>query len=408
MNKDSNKESAQPQKERKFWKNKPMMKTNDFVSSSSRIDDLNEKFLYNGNNQHVLPEQMSWNIIEMTDEKSLSVVCEFLNTYYCEKNNIYFTSQFLNFVLGEKGFILSIVSKNNNALCGVVCVSVKNMIVYDKIREFALPNFLCAHPKFRKKGIAETMMNELIRYTNVKKNIQQGIFPSNTKLSLALQPCTVLRKYHRPINYNKLFDSGFMKIDGKENVIHNKFAVSSQDAPLDNYILMKKEHIDKVFDLYNNYMSQYNVSCKYTKEEFENLLLNNNIVKSYVITDNSCANIVDFVSYCQVQYKGTNGNTVNAGHIFLYSLLKEYGESMMTNLIKLMNKNGIDVAITNDDSAIIDTILSEKYNGGEDSDIETYEKVYEHKFLKKQKVYVNLFNWEYPFLTPDKVNIFLI
>jgi len=50
-------------------------------------------------------------------------------------------------------------------------------------------------------------------------------------------------------------------------------------------------------------------------------------------------------------------------------------------------------------------IISEKYNIDEESDIETYDKVYELKFLKKEKMYVYLFNWECPFLTADKIDL---
>ncbi len=409
MNKECNKIAK---KESKFWKSKPMMMKNSFVFNSSKIVNLNEKILYNSKNATILPERMMWNIIEKSDEKSLLDVCDFLNIYYDKEKNIRinFTKDFLNFMLGQKGFVLSIVNKNDNSLCGVVCVSIENMIVYDKNREFAVPNFMCARIKYRKKGIAETMMNELIRYMNVEKNIQQGLFSSNNKLLDKMQPCSVVRKYYCPINYNKLLEAGFVDLsENKEkeaDIIHKKFAISSKDIS-ENYVLMKEEHIDKVYDLYNIYMSQYNISCKYTKDELKKILLND-VVKSYVIIeDGEKDKIVDFVSYCQVQYRCKDNKIINAGHIFLYTLLKEYSESMMTNLIKLMNNNNIDIVITNDDSGMIDTIMSDKY-GNEDSDIETYEKVYEHKFLKKRKIYINLFNWECPFLTPDKMCLFMI
>lgn len=399
------------QRESKYWKNKPVSQLNSFVYNSSRIENLVET------EQSFLPEPMAFNVIKISDANNINVVCTFLQKYYQEKNSIVFTANLLKFVLGEKGEVLTIINKKNNAVCGVVCVGFKNVVILDKIENFAFVNFLCAHPVYRKKGIAETLINELIRYVKTEHNIQQGSFLSKEKL---FRQCSVIRKYQRPLNYNKLYETEFFVIEddtqnkekNKEKkvlTLHKRFLVED-DTYSDNYIKMEREHVNKVFELYNNYMSQYNISCKYTQKELENLLLDTDFVKSYVILDDT-KNIVDFTSYCVIQYLGKDNVVVNAGHVFLYSLLKEYGDSMMNNLVKIMNKNKIDIVYTNDDTGMSDNLITEKYDSEEkceNSDIETYEKVYEHKFLKKQKLYLNLFNWECPFLTPEKVSLFFI
>lgn len=386
-------------KESKFWKNKPMMKSGELSYKSSRLINLNDKKIYNSETSNILPDTLVWKVIESNDKDMLINVCNFLNVYYKEKNNIIFTNELLQFILGNDGFIMSIVSKNN-IICGVVCVSFKKIIILDKNQKFACTQFLCSHPKFRNRGLTETLINEVIRYINIKKEIQQGLFITNNKIA---RPCATMRKYYRPINYHKLVKLDFLKLDGKEDVIHKKFAPSLTEESL-NYIPMKKEHIDKVYEFYNIYKSQYNISVSYTKEELENLLLNNDIVKSYVILNQSNDNIIDFISYSQIQYKCTNNEIINAGQIFLYSLLNEYGESMMNNLIKIMNKNNIDIIYANDDKNITNILLTEKFSSTDDSDIETYEKIYEYKFIKKEKKYVYLFNWECPYLSSDKLN----
>ena len=156
--------------------------------------------------------------------------------------------------------------------------------------------------------------------------------------------------------------------------------------------------------LYNKYMSQYNISCCYEKEELTNLLLNN-IVKSYVVTKND--KVIDFVSYCKINYTGKEGIQIRSGHVFLYSLNTEYGENIMDNLIKIMAEDNIDVMISFDDMDINNILLSENFDD-KDSDVETYDKVYEHKFLKQKKSYVNLFNWKAPFLSSQKISLFFI
>jgi hypothetical protein len=397
----NNETKKEIKKESKFWKNKPMMKHIDLYNKSSQITNLNEQKLYCNEKSNILPDKLDWNITEPNNDDGLNQICNFLNMYYKEENNIQFTVDFLKFVLGNDGFIMSIISKNSNIICGAVCVSIKRVVILDRNKNFAHANFLCSHPKFIKKGLVETLMNELIRYINVNKKIQQGFFITNNNIS---QPCATIRKYYRPINYHKLAKSDFLKLEGKENTIHNKFALSSIEEST-NYISMQKEHVDKVYELYKIYTSQYNMSIYYTKDELENLLLNNNIVKSYVILSESSKEIIDFVSYYHIQYKCKNDELVNAGYLFLYSLLNEYSESMLNNLIKIMNKNDIDIIYVNDDKSIINTLLTEKYNSNEDSDIDTYDKIYEHKFIKKEKRHVYLFNWECPYLSSDKLNL---
>jgi hypothetical protein len=394
-----------------FWNDKPIMNENDFISTSNKITNLNEKYIFNSNLNLPLPNQVTWNIINNNNsdcEKQLSVVCDFLNNYYynnCDYNlNINFNIQLLKFILGNDGFILSIVSKLNNALCCIACVGFTDVIIYDKKEKFANVNFICSHPKYRKKGIAETMMNELIRYINIEKKTQQGFFISNKKIHQQMKSCSVYRKYMRPLNYKKLHDTKVMKIEGDENIIHNKFSLTkTEDESIQlNYIDMTIEHIDDVYILYNKYTSQLNMSHYYTKKQLENILLNNNIVKSFVIKNDG--KIIDFISYCQIEYK----NNIRAGHIFLYSMVNEYSESLMRNLIKIMSKNGIDIIITNDNSHGIEMLLSEKYDDDNcESEMETYDKIYENKFVKKTKNYINLFNWACPFLSSDKTNIFI-
>ena len=74
----------------KYWKNKPVAKLNDFVYSSSRIKDLNENLFYNGAKHNPLPKSMNWNVIEISDNKKIEIICNFLNRHYQDKNKICF------------------------------------------------------------------------------------------------------------------------------------------------------------------------------------------------------------------------------------------------------------------------------------------------------------------------------
>ena len=278
--------TSKNEKVSQYWKNKPVAKLNDFVYSSSRIDDLNENLFYKGITHNPLPKSMNWDVIEISDNKKLKIVCDFLNRHYQDKNKICFDVDLIKWNLGNDGFVLTIVN-NNNAMCGMVGCGIRNMIVCDKKNKFAYVNFMCAHPSYRKKNIAQTLMDELTRYVNVNKKISQGIFLSNNKI---FSPVSIFRKYYRPINYLKLNDSGFLSIEGNVDVINKKFIVKG--IPDSSFIPIKLEHMNDVYTLYNKYMSRYNISCCYEKEELTKLLFNN-IVKCYVVIKND--RISDFL-----------------------------------------------------------------------------------------------------------------
>lgn len=377
----------------KYWKTKPVLKSEEFVVKSSEIENLQNRSLYNKNEPINIPSTLEWNI-----NNDKQKVCDFLNKYYSDTYpKLVFTVELLSLCVNT-GFILSIVNKQTLELCGVICCEIKNTVIFDKKEKFAHAKFLCAHPLYRKKNIAQTLMTELTRYLFMNYKISQGYFTTKNKV---IEPLTTLRVYRRPINYLKLYNNKFMNLPGNSNTIHKKYIVDK--LPNSNYQLMQKEHIDIVYDLYNYYMSKFNFYSLYTKTELENVLLND-VVKSYVILNEN--KVVDFVSYYCVNYD-TNNELIHTGHLFLYTLNSEYGEFVFDQVLKIMASNNIDILITNDTMAISDIILSTKSNSNnEESDSDSYTHIYEHKCLKEKKVYLNLFNWKCPYVSSDRISYF--
>jgi hypothetical protein len=392
-----NKKCYTNKSESEYWKLKPVAKTEDYIYSSTKISNLNNTFYQNKNNI-TLPNNMFWNVTYMEDTDNINMICIFLNKFYKNENNIIFDEKLLKIILGNDGFVLSIIN-NNNAICGTIACCIKNTIICDINDKFAHVHLLCAHTIYRKKNIAQILIDELTRFLNVEKKISQGVFMSNNKIC---KPVSIIRQYYRPINYNKLHQSNFLTIDGNLDIINKKFIVKGDIN--ENYVPFNIEHLNDIFDLYNKYMSRYNMVCCYNKKEFENIILNP-LVKCYVILKDN--KVIDFVSYCMINYLCTDNIIINAGHIFLYSLNNEYGENMMDNLVKIMGNNNIDIAITNDDMDINNMLLIEN-NDDKESDVESYDKIFEHKFLKQRKTYLNLFNWKAPFLNSKKISMFLI
>jgi len=343
--------------------------------------------LKKNNNQTCIPNSLEW--LVTTD---YTILCEFLNKYY--SNKLTFTNALLQLCVT---FALLLVNKTTKAICGCVCCSIKNMVMFDKQELFAEALFLCVHPTYRKKNCVQTIMNELSRYVNVTYSIQQGYFITKNKTSI-IDPIATLRTYCRPINYLKLHESGFMEIKGTLEQLDKQYKV---DYVVEmKYAKLDVTHMHTVLELYNFYMSKYNIYTKYTLEELTQLLCND-IVNSYVILDGD--KIVDFFSYVNINYQ-----TVNSGQLFLYTLCTTYGETMLKQLLNIMTANNVDVFMTTDNMATSEMLLAEKYETNCDSDTGTHVKLYENRCMRKDKYYVNLYNWRTPYVSSDRIALFTI
>jgi ribosomal protein S18 acetylase RimI-like enzyme len=386
-----------------FWQTKPVLKKGDFVYKSTEIDNLNNRSIYNSSVPSKLPDIMEWKLIDRANNSEMNNACEFLTRYYTLKNpKIHFSLDLLDWCLGADGVVLTIINKKTKAIAGIICCEIQNTVVYERIEKFAHTQFLCTHPVYRGKNMAKLLINELSRHLFMKCGISQGIFESEEKL---MQPTSTIRIYARPLNYNKLHRTEFIMTEEKNiDTLHKNFLIT--DGLDSNYLIMQESHMEEVYKLYNLYISKFNMSRKYTKKELTATLLNNKIVKSYVVMSDD--KIVDFVSYCNIQYD-TETDPVNAAYLFLYTLNTEYGESMVDHVLRIMAAKDVDIMITNDSMVMNDIILTAKYDVDEyDSDSESYSKVFEHKLLKQEKKYVNLFNWKCPYIPADRLSFFCL
>lgn len=371
-----------------FWNTKPVLQYNETASVSCNIEDLSNRKLYNKQNPINLPNIMKWVIIDTKNK--IDNVCEFLNEYCDQSPKIKFTPDLLKLWLGHRNVLLGIVKKTDSTLCGIIGCSIYKTTIYDKTNLFAHVVLLCAHNMYRKTNITQTMINELIRYLYVTHKISYGLFSSTKKL---FQPVSVYSTYIRPLNYIKLCDAGFIK------KTTNKIMLVKKEENI-NYISMKESHLNDVYDVYSKYIIRFNLCCKYTKEEFFYLLFNN-LVKSYVIMEND--KIVDFVSYYTFQYE----KDINVAQLFLYTSNTECYDELICNLLNIISDD-VDMLLINDIGTIGETILTSVYkNTNEDSDQETYTKIYEYGFLKQNKKYVNFFNWKSPYLPSNLISLFI-
>ena len=108
--------------------------------------------------------------------------------------------------------------------------------------------------------------------------------------------------------------------------------------PSSYYFKANKEDINKIYELYNQFMKKFNLFVKYSEEELQKLLFNP-IVKCYVMK-NKNNEIVDFVSFYQQNQLvcGTDKKIKNSD-LFLYSCLTEDITLLISNTIRLVKRD---------------------------------------------------------------------
>ena len=385
-----------------FWKNKPVQKFDQMSVCSEQIeDDLQKRAVYGNNESIKLPESMKWIEIDMNDNESLQKVIDFLKLYYVKnKFRSDYTSDFLRWVISSDGFMIAIVDKLSNSICGTIGASIKHITVFDKTEKFGNVNFLCAHPMYRKKKIAFTLIDEAVRRI-VKRGVNRGCFTTERCVPT---PITVMRYYHRPINYLKLQKYGFCDAGGNPEIVHKKFEVKNE-FPL-NCNKMNNTHIKECYKLYRLFISRFNVYCEYSEEEFENMLIDNKFVKSYVVVEND--KVVDFMSYYVLPYSIENvDEQINCAYLFLHSCNKITGGDMVEKMFQILKINEMDLLHVTDTMLMSDVLLTKELKNAQNSDADDYDNVFEHKFLKGNgKLHFNLFNWKCPEIKPRQISWF--
>jgi len=387
-----------------FWSNKPVKQFNENIINSNIIEDLTQRKVYASDEPITLPSSLEWINVNLKDELMMNKVVEFLQLYYLPDEQdkfipVYSTS-FIKWMLGITGFLIAIVSKSNSTICGVVGGMVKTMTVFDKTEKFGSVKFLCALPLYRKKKIAYTLIDESVRRL-VKLGVKQGYFVTERCVP---SPVTTIRYYDRPINYIKLQKIKYIDIGGEPEKVQTKFDLKTSVSH--NYVEMTKEHIEMVYVLYNKYIVKYNVYIQYTQTELETLLLNE-CVNSYVVLDNN--NVVDFISYYKLTYNVIGSDEkINTGVLFLYTCINKACDEMVENILKFAKINELDLFTVNDTMMIRDVLFTKDYTIEEESDIESYDRVFEHKFIRSTKtLHLNYFNWKCPTMKSNQVSIII-
>lgn len=295
----------------KYWSKRSIPKLGEAQATVNIIDqDLKSKLV----TQVKMFSPYSWIEIDLSNDKQVDDICTFLNkNYKLDKGDnfrLYYTKEYIRWSLGPKCKMIGIHC--NGIIGGIIAASIKICKIFEKGLQVADINYLCIHPKLRGKGLAQMFIDEITR-NMCNDNIVVGSFTTQRYIPT---PICKTEFYHRPLNYEKLYNANFIRLESNISLDKGVSTFMIQYKHKHKVVRMGADHYDEVYELLCKYQDKYNFYQEYSREEFEHYFKNSNIVSSYVILNDS-GDILDFYSYYKLPYYvvgSEKGNKV-AGYI---------------------------------------------------------------------------------------------
>ena len=155
-------------------------------------------------------------------------------------------------------------------LCAFISAIPIVLRVKTKTMPAAEVNFLCIHKKLRSKRLTPILIKEITRLCNLD-GIWQAIGTAGIILPTPFSTC---RYFHRPLNWEKLYEVGFSHVpsDSKPSYQIRKYSLPSEISTRGLREMQKKD-LGAVHSLLERYLNRFDIAPSFTQEECEHWLL---------------------------------------------------------------------------------------------------------------------------------------
>ncbi|KAK6074112.1 hypothetical protein SCUP234_08439 [Seiridium cupressi] len=223
-------------------------------------------------------------------------------------------------------------------------------------------NFLCIHKKLRSKRLAPVLIKEVTRRCNLE-GVWQAIYTGGIVLPTPVSTC---RYYHRAIDWQKLYETGFSPLPAgsKPQYQVRKYQVP-ENTKTKGLREMQEKDVDAVHDLLKRYVQRYELFPDWNKEDVRHWLLHKKakeqleeqVIWTFVVEDDN-KKITDFFSfYCLESsvLRDSKHKVVRAAYLFYYATETGLGDNidkeafktrlnaLMSDALVLCKKNKFDV-----------------------------------------------------------------
>lgn len=210
-------------------------------------------------------------------------------------------------------------------LVASICAVPTQLRVRKNSKPMGEVNFLCIHKKLRSKRLAPVLIKEVTRRINLD-GIYQAIYTAGIILPRPVSSC---RYFHRPINWLKLYETGFSPMPAgatKERMIRRNQLPPQTNTP--GFRPMQESDIDAVLNLLNRYLSRFDLAQEFTRDEVDHWLFNktanphDRVIWSFVADGDGGGPITDFVSFYSLESSVIQAGkhaSVRAAYLYYYA-----------------------------------------------------------------------------------------
>lgn len=358
-----------------FWSKLPHAKKESDMFSVGQISNDNTEI-------EIDSEKYSEYIIEYTNAIT-DELCSFINIHMYRKTDIklYYDMTYLDYLMGNNKQIFVLKTKKDMKIAGTICGGIKTFKVGRDELKLSDVRVLCVHKNLRDNRLAELLMKTYINKMKCSQ-VNEGIYFSNMYTSI---PNTKLDMYYRPINYSKIKNCGLYRTSDEKLHEYNEEKFTKMKYVVKNVVPYEKDkHLDKIYELYVEYMNKYNIYCVLDKTNFSNLVSNN---VSYVFID-AQNNPSDFFVLGKMNAK-YNKTSLKISMVLLYT----------NNSTEYMTGNIMNTASSISKKLDFDMMMMyDNYS------LDELTKETDGYYIKTNIFrYINLYNWLYPKVNSNQI-----
>lgn len=330
-------------KDYKFWKTQPVPKLNESVSEEGPIDRKKTPDEVPSEPLPLLAE-FEWCTLDVTDQKQLEDIFVLLNENYVEDRDASFrfkyTREFFNWSLKPPGWNkdwhVGVRVRGTGKLVAFISAIPVNLMLRKKLVKSVEINFLCVHKQLRGKRLAPVLIKEITRRVN-RCDIWFALYTSGTVLP---SPVTVCRYTHRPLNWTKLLEVGFVHLPPgatKPQMVANY--TLPKETTIRGLRPMAPEDVDQAHALFEKYQSRFDLVQEFNKDEFSHWFLggpeqlsatpDTKVIRAYVV-ENDEGKITDFFSFYSLPFSILDNpvhKELGIGYLFYYASDADFGYS---------------------------------------------------------------------------------
>ncbi|KIW07068.1 uncharacterized protein PV09_01958 [Verruconis gallopava] len=276
-------------------------------------------------------EGYEWVTMNLDNEKELSEVFELLSDHYVEDADatfrFHYSASFLNWALKSPGWKkewhVGVRASKSKKLVAFISAIPVDFRIRKNVLKGSEVNFLCVHRKLRNKRLAPVLIKEITR-RNYVEGIFQALYTGGVLLPTPVATC---RYYHRSLDWQKLYETGFSPLPPGSTPLRQAAKFKLPDTTLMPGLRpMELKDVSAVADLLTRYLGRFDLGQIFSSDEVKHWLLHDpqicpeRVIYTYVIEESG--KITDFVSFYRLSSTVIGGKKhqfVNAAYMYYYA-----------------------------------------------------------------------------------------